>query len=108
MNTGHFARADDILENAVRLEENMFAVDHLYLASHDGKDERQFGQAAIVQFGNRLDNLSEGRFLDEHGVEQTIGGIRFWVLTNTAAGERSITDVHGEESIVHRLFTVHI
>ncbi len=108
MDTGDAAGTDDVLEDTVRFEEDMFAVDHLYLASHDGIDERQFGEPTIVQFGKRLEDLFEGGFLDEHRMEDAIGGVRIGILPNTAAGEGSVTDVHGEKSIVHRLFAVHV
>ena len=106
MDTSHFAGADDILENTVRLKEDMFAISDLDLFSADGIDERQLRQAAVVELRKRLDDLAESGFLDKHRVEDTIRRIGFWVLLDAAAGERSVTDVHGEEQIVHRLLTI--
>ena len=108
MDTGDAAGPDDVLENTVCLEEDMLAVDHLYLAPHDGIDERQFGELAVVQFGHRLKDLLEGRFLDEHRMEDAIRRVGFGILPNTAAGEGSVTDVHGEKGIVHRLFAIYV
>ena len=48
MDTSYLARPDDILQDTVSLKEDMLAVDHLYLASHDRINERQLGQASIV------------------------------------------------------------
>ena len=39
-------------------------------------------------------------------MEDSVGGIGFGVLLDAAAGERSVTDVHGEEQIVHRLLAI--
>ena len=48
MDTGHFAGTDDILEDAVCLEKNMFAVGQVYLFAHDRIDKRQFRQVPVV------------------------------------------------------------
>ena len=94
MNTSHFARTDDIFQNTVRLKEDMLAISYLDLFSANGIDERQLGQTAVIELRKRLDNLAESGFLDKHRVE------------DTAAGERSVTDVHGEEQVVHRLLSI--
>ena len=107
VHAGHFARTDDVFKNAVGFEENMLAVRDLDLAAHDRIDERQFGQPAVVQLGQGFEDLTESRFADEHRVENAVCRVSVRILTDTASGERSVTDVHGEEPVVHRLFAVH-
>ena len=106
MDTSHFAGADDILEDTVRLKEDMLAISYLDLFSANGIDERQLGQTAVIELRKRLDNLAESGFLDKHRVEDTIRRIGFGVLLDAAAGERSVTNVHGEEQVVHRLLSI--
>ena len=106
MDTSHFAGADDIFQNTVRLKEDMFAIGDLDLFSADGIDEGQLRQAAVIELRKRLDDLAESGFLDKHRMEDSVGRIGFGVLLDAAAGERSVTDVHGEEQIVHRLLAI--
>ena len=107
MEASDLARADDVLQNTIRFEEDMLAIGDLYLAAYDRIDEGQFGQAAVVQFRQGFEDLAEGRFADKHRVEHTVGRISFGVLPDTSAGERSITDIHSEESVIDGFFAVH-
>ena len=106
MDTSYFARPDDILQNTVRLKEDMLAISDLDLFSADGIDERQLRQTAVIELRKRLDNLAESGFLDKHRVEDSIRRIGLGVLLDAAAGERSVTDVHRKEQIVHRLLSI--
>ena len=107
MEASDLARADDVLQNTIRLEEDMLAIGDLYLAAYDRIDEGQFGQAAVVQFRQGFEDLAEGRFADKHRVEHTVCRISFWVLPDTSAGERSVADIHREKSVIDGFFAVH-
>ena len=106
MDTTYFAGTYDIFQYSVRLKEDMLAVGDLYLAAYDRIDEGQFGQAAVVQFRQGFEDLPEGRFADEHRVEHAVGRISFGVLPDTSAGERSVADIHREESVIDRFLAV--
>lgn len=106
MHARHLARTDDVLQNTIRLEEDMLAIGYLYLASYDRIDEGQFGKSAVVQFRHRFEDLPEGRFADEHRVEHAVGRVCFGVLADTAARERSVADIHREESVIDRFLAV--
>ena len=107
MDTGHFTRAHEILQYTVGLDHDMFAVVDFYLLAAYRINEGQFGQTTVIQLRQRRKDLLEGRFLDEHRMEDTVLGIRIRVLLDTAAGERPVTDVHREEQVVHRLFAIY-
>ena len=60
----------------------------------------------VVQFRQRRHDLLEGRFFDEHGMEDAVLRIGFGVLLDTAAGERTVTDVHGEQLAINCLLAI--
>ena len=107
MHTGHLARRDEVLQDTVRLDHDMFLIPYLDLFAYQRIDEGQFGQFAVEEVRQRFAHLLEGRFFDKHTMEDTVRRIGFGVLLDTAAGERSVTDIHGEEQVVDGLFAVH-
>ena len=107
MNTGHLARCDEILQYTVSLDHQVLVVNHFHLFAEDGIDERQVRQFAVEQVRQRFDHLAERRFLDKHSMEQSVGRVCLRVLFDTSSGERSITDVHGEQQIVDPFFSIH-
>ena len=107
MNTCDLARANEIFEDTVRLDKDMFAVTDLYLFAAYRINERQFGQLAVEKVRQRFENLTEGRFANEHRVEHAVLRVGIGVLTNTAAGERTVTDIHRKQQVVHRLFAIY-
>ncbi len=107
MDTGYFARRDEVLQDTVRLDHDMLLITDLDLSADKRIDKRQFGQFAVKEVRQRFAYLLESRFLDKHTVEHAVGRIGVRVLLDTAAGERSVTDIHGEQQVVHRLFAVH-
>ena len=107
MEAGDFARTNDILQDTVGLKHDMLAIGDLYLAPYDRIDEGQFGEATVEEVRQRLEDLREGGFLDEHRVEDAVRGIGLGVLADTAARERSVTDIHREELIIDRFFAIH-
>ena len=107
MDAGDAAGSHEVLQNTVRLDENMLAVIDLYLFAHDRIDEGEFGQFAVIEFRQGFEHLFEGRFANEHTMENAICGIGFGVLFDSSAGERSVADVHGEEQVVDCFLAVH-
>ena len=106
MDAGYFARAGDVLKDTIGFEKDMFAVVDTYLFAADRIDERQFFETSVIEFRQGLEDLSEGRFGDEHRMKNAVCRIGFRVLAYTAAGERSVTYIHRIEHIVHRLFAI--
>ena len=49
MDTGHFARPDDIFEYSICFKKKMFAVSDLYLFANEGIDEWQVGQTTVEE-----------------------------------------------------------
>ncbi len=104
---GDAAGTHEILQNAVRLDEDMLAIIDLNLFAYDRIDEGELGQASVIEFRQGFEHLFERRFADEHTMEDTVRRIGFGVLLDTSAGERSVADVHGEEQVVDRFLAVH-
>ena len=48
MDAGHLARAEEILQDTVRLYHDMLAIIDLYLCAYDRIDEGQFRQPAVI------------------------------------------------------------
>ena len=106
VDTSHLTGTNDILQNTVRLKEDMFAITDLDLFTANRIDKRQFRQTAVIELRKCLDDLAESGFLDKHRMEDSIGRIGCGILLDAASGERSVTDVHRKEQIVHRLLSI--
>lgn len=107
MEAGDAAGTDDVFKDSVRLEHDMFAVRDFDLFADEGIDERQFGQFAVKEVRQGFAHLSEGRFADKHTVEHAVLRVCVGVLFDSSAGEWSVTYIHREKEVIHRLFAVH-
>jgi len=107
VHTAYPAWADDVLQDAIGLEEYMLAVVDLYLVSRNGIDEGQLGQSSVEEARQGLHYLSEGRPADEHRMEHAVCRVGLGVLSYASAGERPVAYVHREEAVVHSLPSVH-
>ena len=72
----------------------MLAVIDVNLTSADGIDERQFRQFAVEQVRQRLENLQERGFSDEHRMEKSVLRVCLRVLANTSSREGTVSDIH--------------
>ena len=106
MDAGYLTGRDDIFEDTIGFEHQVLAIGDLYLLADDRIDEGQFGQFTVEQVRQRLTYLFEGRFAHEHRMEDAVGWVGIGILSDTATREGSVTDIHREESVVHRLFAI--
>ena len=100
MDTGDAAGGGEMAEDAVGLDHEVLTVAYFDLTAHDRIDKRQFGEATIEEVGQGLEDLTEGRPLDEHTMEDAVLGIGLRVLLDTTTGVRAVGDIHGEEEVV--------
>ena len=100
MDTGDAAGGGEMAEDAVGLNHEVFTVAYFDLTAHDRIDKRQFGESSIEETGQGLEDLTEGRPLDEHTMEDAVLGIGLRVLLDTTTGVRAVGDIHGEEQVV--------
>ena len=107
MNTGDAAGGYEMMEDTVGLDHEVLTVTDFYFASEQRIDKGQFGQSSVEQIRQGLDDLAEGRLLDKHTMEDTVGRIGIGVLLDAAAGVRTVSDIHREEQIVDHGLSVH-
>ena len=107
MKTSYLTGTDDILQYSVRLKEKMLAIGDRDLLSHERINERQVGQFAVEEIWQRLKDLAKRRFADEHTVEDPVRRVCVSILLDATTRIGSVSDVHREEPVIHRLLAIH-
>ena len=107
MDTGDAAGGGEMAEDAVGLDHEVLTVAYFDLTAHDRIDKRQFGESSIEETGQGPEDLTEGRPLDEHTMEDAVLGIGLRVLLDTTTGVRAVGDIHGEEEVVDHFLAIY-
>ena len=96
-----------MLQYTVRLNHQVFAITHFDLFADNRIDKGQVGQFPVEEVRQCFEDLSEGGFLDEHPVEDSVARIGVRILFDASARIGTVGDIHREKQIIHQLFAVH-
>lgn len=74
-------RTHDVFENAVCLEEQVFACLEAYGTARKRVDEIEVGKMSVEEFRDSGKHLARGRFFDKDSMEHPVLRVGLWVLS---------------------------
>lgn len=98
--------AHDVLENAVCLEEQVFACLEAYGIARKGVDKFEVGKMSVEKFRYGGKHLAGGRLLDKDCMEHPVLRVGLRVLPYASAGVGTVAYIHRKEQVANKHLTI--